>query len=88
MDKFSDLNDPLREYVINEILENYIYTNLLKEKSKLESKISKIDIEINEAEYNKYTKELNEINNNIKKINENKSKNYNKILFVEDFLAI
>jgi hypothetical protein len=80
MDKFSDFNDPLREYIINEILENYIYTNLLNEKSKLESKINTIDTNINEAEYNKYTKELNEINNNIKKIKENKSKNYNKIL--------
>jgi len=67
MDKFSDFNDPLREYIINEILENYIYTNLLNEKSKLESKMSTIDTNINEAEYNKYTKELNEINKNIKK---------------------
>jgi len=80
MDKFSDLNDPLREYIINEILENYIYTNLLNEKSKLESKINKIDNKIDEKKYNKYTKELDDINNNIKKIKENKSKNYNKIL--------
>ena len=81
MDKISDLHDPIREYIINEILENYIYTKILNEKSKLESKIDKIDKDENESEYNKYINELTEINENIKKIDKNKSKNYNNLTY-------
>ena len=81
MDKISDLHDPIREYIINEILENYIYTKILNEKSKLESKIDKIDKDKNESEYNKYINELTEINENIKKIDKNKSKNYNNLTY-------
>ena len=80
MDKLSDFNDPIREYIINEILENYIYTNLLNEKAKLENKINKIDININKNEYEKYVKELNEINKNIIKIEDKKSKKYNNLI--------
>ena len=81
MDKLSDFNDPIREYIINEILENYIYTNLLNEKAKLENKINKLDININKNEYEKYVKELNEINKNIMKIEDKKSKKYNNLIY-------
>ena len=81
MDKLSDFNDPIREYIINEILENYIYTNLLNEKAKLESKINKLDININKNEYEKYVKELSEINKNIIKIEDKKSKKYNNLIY-------
>ena len=53
MEKFSEFQDPIREYVINEILQNYIYTKLLNEEASLKAQLSKTNSKTDEKKYNK-----------------------------------
>ena len=81
MEKFSEFQDPIREYVINEILQNYIYTKLLNEEASLKAQLSKTNSKTDEKKYNKLLQELKEVSSNIDKIKNNKSKNYSDIIY-------
>ena len=71
--------DPIREYLINEILKNIIFISLDSKKEQIEKKLIS-DYNISSEDKEKLQKELNILNIDLKKLSSNDPK-YNKVIY-------
>lgn len=71
--------DPVREYIINEILKNIIYIDLVKKKDKLIN--IKKNKKLTTEELNNLQNKIDIINNDIDLISTNKNKKYNQLIY-------
>ena len=70
--------DPIREYLINEMLKNLIYIGLVRDKDNIEKKLRQ---ELTIKKRNKYLKELKLLTEDISILKTNKNAKYNEILY-------
>ena len=70
--------DPIREYLINEMLKNIIYIGLHKEKERIEKKISKT---LSNNKKLILKKELELLKEDIRILSTNKTEKYNQIIY-------
>ena len=66
--------DPIREYLINEMLKNLIYIGLVRDKDNIEKKLRQ---ELTIKKRNKYLKELKLLTEDISILKTNKNAKYN-----------